>query len=220
MEKLIKNIINDKQAFHRVVLTKEQALKMFSENKFKQELISEKIPDGSYCTAYRCGPLIDLCKGPHIPNTNVIKALKIVKNGATYWKNDKNRESLQRIYGISFPENKLMKEYEDLKKKLEESDHRYIGKQQKLYFFDELSPGSCFWLPHGARIYNKLIEFVRQCYRDRGYTEVITPNVFNIELWKTSGHIPNYAENIFQFEVEKSKIWFKTYELSWSLFNV
>ncbi|ETO16553.1 threonyl-tRNA synthetase [Reticulomyxa filosa] len=218
IEEFIKTITKDKQPFHRVMLTKEQALEMF---KYKQELISEKIPDGATCTAYRCGPLIDLCKGPHIPNTDLIKAVKLVKNGATYWRNDSNRDSLQRIYGISFPDNKLMKEYEERKKMAEENDHRKIGQDQQLFFFHDLSPGSCFWLPHGARIYNKLQQFISGCYRDRGFTEVcfqytsqkkmqipniyaqvISPNVYNFKLWEVSGHAQNYAENMFLFESE------------------
>ena len=203
IEKFVKkSIIDKKQPFQRVVLTKDEALDMFKFNKYKQELISEKIEDGTTCTAYRCGPLIDLCRGPHIPNTGLIKAMQIVKNGATYWKNDNKRESLQRIYGISFPNKKDMKEYLELKKRAEESDHRHIGEKQNLFFFNDLSPGSCFWLPHGARVYTKLQKFMRECYYKRGFTEVVSPNVFKFTLWETSGHAANYKDNMFLFDVE------------------
>merc|ERR1719195_500907 len=94
IEKLVQRIVKEKQPFQRVVLTKPQALEMFKFNKFKQELISEKIPNGATCTAYRCGPLIDLCRGPHIPNTSIIKSMALVKNSSAYWKNDSTRENL------------------------------------------------------------------------------------------------------------------------------
>jgi len=209
IEKMMKKIAKDKQDFKRIVMTKDEALQMFKENPFKKELINDKIPDGSTCTAYRCGPLVDLCRGPHIPSTGIIKSMKIVKNGANYWKQNSDNPQLQRVYGISFPDNKLMKQYEKNRKKAEESDHRRLGKKYELFFFDEISPGSCFWLPHGTRLYNKLISFIRVEYIKRGYTEVITPNIFDMKLWETSGHAAKYRENMFLFECEGTEFGLK-----------
>ncbi len=156
-------------------------------------------------TVYRCGPLIDLCRGPHVRHTGKIKGFKLTKNSSSYWEGDCNRESLQRIYGISFPDNKQMKEWEHFQAEAAKRNHRKIGTEQDLFSFHELSPGSCFFHPKGALIYNKLIEFIRSEYRKRGFQEVITPNVYNAKLWMTSGHWQHYQDNMFSFECEKEK---------------
>jgi len=127
------------------------------------------------------------------------------QNSASYWQNDAKNESLQRIYGISFPDKKQMTEHLHMLEEAAKRDHRKIGKEQELFFFNELSPGSCFFLPHGARIYSVLMEFLREEYWARGYEEVITPNMYNVKLWETSGHWQNYQENMFSFDVEKDK---------------
>ncbi|RMC16587.1 hypothetical protein DUI87_06524 [Hirundo rustica rustica] len=150
-----------------------------------------------------CGPLIDLCRGPHVRHTGKIKTIKIHKNSSTYWEGKADMESLQRIYGISFPDTKMLKEWEKFQEEAKSRDHRKIGRDQELFFFHELSPGSCFFLPKGAYIYNTLIEFIRSEYRKRGFQEVVTPNVFNSKLWMTSGHWQHYSDNMFSFEVEK-----------------
>eukprot|EP01083_Nonionella_stella_P318749 1166659_1 len=213
LEQLIKKQITSGkgQAFERIEMTRSEAEEMFKFNKYKQEIIGDifDTKDVETVSAYRCGDLIDLCIGPHIPNTNRIKSFKITKNGATYWKNDNKRDFLQRLYGISFPDKKLMKEYAVLKAKAAEADHRNIGKQQDLFFFHDLSPGSCFWLPHGTRIYNKLREFISAEYVVRGFTPVVSPNVFNFDLWRISGHAQNYRENMFIFECEEQEFGLK-----------
>eukprot|EP00455_Lapot_gusevi_P049991 TRINITY_DN718_c0_g1_i1.p1 TRINITY_DN718_c0_g1~~TRINITY_DN718_c0_g1_i1.p1 ORF type:complete len:762 (+),score=325.80 TRINITY_DN718_c0_g1_i1:65-2287(+) len=195
-------IVKEKQVFERVVLTKQQALEMFQHNPFKVEIISSKIPDGDTVTCYRCGPLIDLCRGPHLPNTSYVKALAITKNSGCYWGGDASKPSLQRVYAISFPEKQQLKEYQALMAAAAARDHRKIGVDQSLFFFHPLSPGSCFFLPHGARLYNTLVEFIRREYRKRGYSEVVTPNVYNVELWSISGHLQNYKDHMFIFRAE------------------
>ncbi len=203
LETLFTKITKDKQKFERLVVSKENLLKMFIHNKYKQQIIQSKIPDGTSTTVYRCGPLIDLCLGPHIPNTGKIKGAKLLKNSASYFLGDANNDSLQRIYGISFPDKKQLTEYVKFMEEAAKRDHRKIGREQELFYFHELSPGSAFWLPHGTRIYNGLIDFLRGEYRARGYDEVITPNMFNTKLWETSGHWQNYKENMFAIDVEK-----------------
>uniref|UniRef100_A0A6A7G1Y9 Probable threonine--tRNA ligase, cytoplasmic n=1 Tax=Hirondellea gigas TaxID=1518452 RepID=A0A6A7G1Y9_9CRUS len=205
IEKQAQRIVKEKQEFQRIVMTKDQALEMFKFNKFKQQIVHEKITDGTTCTAYRCGPLIDLCRGPHIPTTGLVKAFSIIKHSACYWKGDASNPQLQRIYGLSFPDKKLMKARLAEIALAKERDHRKIGREQKLFFFHHLSPGSAFWLPHGARIYNKLMDFVKSEYRKRGYEEVMSPNVYNMQLWETSGHAAKYKKDMFLFKVEKQE---------------
>lgn len=205
LESIAKNITKEKQPFERLVMTKEQLLEMFKHNKFKVHLIKDKIPDGTSTTVYRCGPLVDLCRGPHVPDTGRIKAFMVHKHSSSYFLGDANNESLQRIYGISFPSTKELSEYKKFLEEAAKRDHRKIGKDQELFFFHKYSPGSAFFLPHGARIYNTLQELIRNEYRKRGFTEVVTPNIYNVELWKTSGHWQNYQENMFSFDVEKEK---------------
>jgi threonyl-tRNA synthetase len=195
-------IVKAKQPFERIVLTKSQALRLFADNPFKVQLISTKIPDGGYTTAYRCGPLIDLCRGPHVPTTASVKAFEVLRSSACYWLGNVENDSLQRVYGISFPDTKLLKAHLLMLEEAKKRDHRLIGMKQELFFFHELSPGSCFFLPHGARIYNKLMEHIKVGYRERGFNEVVTPNMYNIDLWRISGHADHYLDNMFTFKVE------------------
>lgn len=204
LETLCKKIIKEKQPFERLEVKKETLLEMFKYNKFKCRILNEKVNTPT-TTVYRCGPLIDLCRGPHVRHTGKIKTLKIHKNSSTYWEGKADMETLQRIYGISFPDPKLLKEWEKFQEEAKNRDHRKIGRDQELYFFHELSPGSCFFLPKGAYIYNTLMEFIRSEYRKRGFQEVISPNIFNSRLWMTSGHWQHYSENMFSFEVEKEQ---------------
>ncbi|ODV87463.1 hypothetical protein CANARDRAFT_26861 [[Candida] arabinofermentans NRRL YB-2248] len=203
LESVCGKAIKEKQPFERLVMTKEQLLEMFYYNKYKKTLIEHKVPDGTSTTVYRCGSLIDLCRGPHIPHTGRIKAFKLLKNSSSYFLADSNNDSLQRIYGISFPDKAQMKDHLKFLEEAASRDHRKIGREQDLFFFHDMSPGSCFWLPHGARIYNGLVDLLRDQYKKRGYEEVITPNMYNSKLWETSGHWANYKDNMFTFEVEK-----------------
>lgn len=193
-------VAKQKQKFERIVLTKEEALEMFKDNPFKVAIISSKIKDGSRTTAYRCGPLIDLCMGPHITHTGKIKAFELTKYSAAYWLGDAKNDSLQRVYGISFPDKKMMKEYKAMVALAEENDHRKRGAEQQLFFFHKMSAGSAFFLPHGTRIYNRLMDWIKSEYWKRGYEEVITPNIFNVDLWKTSGHWEHYKDDMFSLK--------------------
>eukprot|EP00297_Palpitomonas_bilix_P004453 CAMPEP_0113874636 /NCGR_PEP_ID=MMETSP0780_2-20120614/4449_1 /TAXON_ID=652834 /ORGANISM="Palpitomonas bilix" /LENGTH=687 /DNA_ID=CAMNT_0000860441 /DNA_START=24 /DNA_END=2087 /DNA_ORIENTATION=- /assembly_acc=CAM_ASM_000599 len=202
IEKLVNDIVKQKQPFKRIELTKEEALELFKYNPFKVEIINKKVPDGAICTAYQCGPLVDLCRGPHLPTTGNVKTFAVTKNSAAYWLGDANNQSLQRVYGVSFPSKDMMKDYKFRMEEAAKRDHRKVGVQQELFFFHQLSPGSCFFLPHGARIYGRLMDIIKKEYRKRGYEEVVTPNVFNLQLWETSGHAAHYKENMFLFDVE------------------
>ncbi|XP_045252008.1 threonine--tRNA ligase 2, cytoplasmic isoform X1 [Macaca fascicularis] len=212
LENICKAIIKEKQPFERLEVSKEILLEMFKYNKFKCRILNEKV-DTATTTVYRCGPLIDLCKGPHVRHTGKIKTIKIFKNSSTYWEGNPEMETLQRIYGISFPDNKMMRNWEKFQEEAKNRDHRKIGKEQELFFFHDLSPGSCFFLPRGAFIYNTLMDFIRilmlnacilkEEYHKRDFTEVLSPNMYNSKLWEASGHWQHYSENMFTFEIEK-----------------
>lgn len=202
IEKEVNAIIKKKQKFERMVITKDEALELFADNPFKVKILSTKVPDGTRTTVYRCGDLIDLCRGPHVSHTGKVKAFAAAKHSSAYWLGDAENDSLQRLYGISFPDKKKLKVWQEMMEKAKERDHRRLANKQDLIMFNDLSPGSAFWMPHGARIYNKLIEFIRKQYWERGYDEVITPNIFNLDLWHQSGHALHYKDDMFSFEVE------------------
>ncbi|KAJ1448523.1 hypothetical protein M885DRAFT_538877 [Pelagophyceae sp. CCMP2097] len=202
LDKLVQSYANKKDAFERLVLTKGELLEMFKYNPFKTAIITSKVPDGSRTTAYRSGPIIDLCMGPHVPDTSRVKAFEVLRASAAYWLGKAENDTLQRVYGHAFPDKKELAKRKKLLEEAAKRDHRKIGAAQKLFFFDPLSPGSAFFEPHGARIYNGLIDFIKQQYWDREYTEVVTPNVYNMELWHTSGHALHYKDAMFCFDVE------------------
>ncbi|KAK8789994.1 hypothetical protein WA158_006774 [Blastocystis sp. Blastoise] len=198
-------IVHNKQPFERLVCTKEEALQLFEDNPFKLSIIRSKVPDGAYTTVYRCGDLCDLCMGPHLPDTGMVKGFAVSKNSACYWLGSADNDTLQRIYGISFPNTKELKEWVKFQEEAKKNDHRRLGETQELFFFHELSPGSCFFEPLGAHVYNTLIEFIRKQYHKRGYTEVITPNVYNFDLWKISGHADHYRDDMFLFNCDDTE---------------
>ncbi|KAI1651346.1 threonyl-tRNA synthetase [Daldinia loculata] len=205
LERIVGDIVKERQRFERLEMTKDELLEMFSYNKYKQHIISTKIPDGTSTTVYRNGPLIDLCRGPHVPDTGRIEAFSIMKNSASYFLGSQENDSLQRIYGVSFPDKKKMAEHKKFLEEAAKRDHRKLGKEQELFMFHELSPGSAFFLPHGTRIYNTLLAYIRDQYHKRDYQEVITPNIFNSELWKMSGHWEYYQEDMFVIDLNKEK---------------
>ncbi|KAK1936161.1 putative threonyl-tRNA synthetase [Babesia divergens] len=204
----VSSMVKVKSPFQRLVCTKEEALELMKHNPFKVELIRKKVPDGGNTVCYRCGDFVDLCRGPHLPFTTSVhhKGFTVTKFSSCYWLSKNTADSLQRVYGISFPKEDQLAAY---KRRIEEAktrDHRVIGTNLNLFQFDNIhSPGSCFWLPNGAKIYNRLVDFMRENYRLRGYQEVITPNIFSSELWKTSGHYDNYKENMYMFTVDEAE---------------
>ena len=144
------------------------------------------------------GDFIDLCTGPHLPHTGLIKAFKLLKHSATYWQGNADNESLQRIYGISFRSKDELAEFVRIQEESAKRDHRLIGQQQDLFFWNgKYSPGGTFFLPHGTKIYNALVDLMKQEYHKRGFKEVVTPNLFNVDLWKVSGHYRNYKDDLF-----------------------
>ncbi|MEM4634186.1 MAG: threonine--tRNA ligase [Candidatus Anstonellaceae archaeon] len=201
IEEEMKKIIEEDQPSRRVELSKSQAEKLFASNKFKLELIQE-IPEGQHSVYYSGDKWFDLCRGPHLPSTGKIKAFKLTKASSSYWRADASKEPLQRIYGISFPEKKMLEEYLAFLEEAEKRDHRKLGTQLGLFMFHDWSPGSPFILPKGTIIYNELLALLRSEYIKRGYKEVVTPQLFNKALWEQSGHWEFYKENMFVLTVD------------------
>jgi len=208
LDDVCKKIVKEKQPFERLEMKKSDLLEMFKYNQFKCKILNERVKTET-TTVYRCGPLIDLCRGPHVRHTGKVKAFAITKNSSSYWEGRADAESLQRIYGISFPDSKQLKEWKHLQEEAAKRDHRKLGREQDLFFFHELSPGSCFFQPKGAHIYNKLMDFIKQEYWKRGFSEVMSPNIYNAKLWMTSGHWDHYADNMFKIDVEKEQFGLK-----------
>uniref|UniRef100_A0ACD5TTM6 Uncharacterized protein n=1 Tax=Avena sativa TaxID=4498 RepID=A0ACD5TTM6_AVESA len=208
IEAQARKAVHENQPFERITVSRAEALEIFGENQFKVEIINE-LPENMAITVYRCGDLVDLCRGPHIPNTSFVRAFACISASSSYWRGKEERESLQRVYGVSFPDSKRLKEYLCLMEEAKERDHRKLGQAQELFIFNKVSPGCCFFLPHGARVLNKLKAFMQQEYWDRGYEEVVTPNVYNMSLWETSGHAANYRDNMFVFEIDGKEVGLK-----------
>ena len=205
----VSKIVNAKVKFERLALTKGELLDMFAYNPFKSAIIQNKVPDGAMTTAYRSGPIIDLCMGPQVPDAGRVKAFEVLRASSAYWLGKTENDTLQRVYGVAFPDKKGLTKHKAMLAEAAKRDHRKVGGAQKLFFFDQLSPGSAFFEPHGARIYNGLIAFIKDQYWLREYTEVVTPNVYNFDLWHTSGHALHYKDDMFCFDVEGAEFGMK-----------
>jgi threonyl-tRNA synthetase len=179
---------------------KDLIKKHHSDNQYKLELINEL--GDEEISYYQHGKFMDLCRGPHLPSTGRIKAFKLTKIAGAYWRGDAKNRQLQRIYGVAFPEKKELENYLKMLEEAEKRDHRVLGKKLEIFNFDEVSPGSAFFLPKGTIIYNELLSFMREEYRKRGYEEVITPLLYDKTLWETSGHWGHYRENMFELKVD------------------
>lgn len=171
----------------------------FADNPFKIELV-EKHEEG--LSAYRQADFIDLCTGPHIPNTSVVQAFKIMKTSGAYWRGDSENEQLTRIYGISFPDKKQLSGYLHVLEEAKKRDHRVVGKKLGLFSFQEEAPGMPFFHPRGMIIWEELIAFERELQRQAGYQEIKTPVMLSKELWETSGHWSYYRENMYTSQID------------------
>jgi len=182
---------------NRTVVPKAEAIEKFRTlgEKYKVEII-EGIPDDTV-SIYSQGDWMDLCRGPHVPSTGYIKAFKLTSVAGAYWRGDEHNAMLSRIYGTSFPNKDALEEHLKTLELARQRDHRKIGREMGLFFFDAISPGSPFFLPRGATIYNELVAYVRRLYHRYGFTEVISPQIFRNELFNTSGHWEFFRENMF-----------------------
>jgi threonyl-tRNA synthetase len=199
IEKKMLELAQQKNDIVRADITKEDALKLFGDRgeKYKCELISE-LEDGTI-TTYTQGNFTDLCRGPHIPNTAPIKAVKITALAGAYWRGDEKRNQLLRVYGITFPKKKMLDEYIVLMEEAKKRDHRKLGKEMELFAFSQnVGAGLPLWLPKGAALRDRLEQFLRKIQKQYGYLQVITPHIGNKMLYVTSGHYAKYGKDSFQ----------------------
>ncbi len=180
-------------------ISKSDALKMFGDRneEYKCELISE-LEDG-HITTYTQGGFTDLCRGPHLPNTSPIKAVKVMSLAGAYWRGDEKRNQLGRVYGITFPKKKMLDEYLAMLEEAKKRDHRKLGKEMELFAFSQnVGAGLPLWLPKGAALRDRLEQFLRKIQKQYGYQQVITPHIGNKMLYVTSGHYAKYGKDSFQ----------------------
>jgi len=196
IENKIIEMARKKSEFKRRKVSKEEALSYYrdKDNEYKVDLI-EDLEEGTI-TFYTQGEFTDLCRGPHIPNTGDVKAVKLTNLAGAYWRGDVESEQLTRIYGISFPKQKMLEEYLERVEEAKKRDHKKLGKELGIYMMDQMiGQGLPVWLPNGTVIRRKLEEFLREEQKKRGYQEVITPHIGNLELYRTSGHYPYYQDS-------------------------
>lgn len=199
IEEKMKELAKQKNPYIRKEISKADALAYFEEkgDEYKLELLQD-LEDGNI-TFYEQGNFVDLCKGPHIPDTGKIKALKIMSLAGAYWRGDENRKQMTRLYGISFTQNKELKEYLHLLEEAKKRDHRKLGSELELFMFSErVGGGLPIWLPKGNALREKLMNYLKEEQEKRGYKMVTTPHIGKKELYQTSGHYDKYGEDSFQ----------------------
>jgi threonyl-tRNA synthetase len=194
------------EPFVRAEVTVVEALERFRAEgqDYKVELIEDLVRDQGVETVslYTNGPFTDLCRGPHAPSTKRIKAFKLQSVAGAYWRGDATRPMLTRVYGTAFFSKQELEEHLERIERARANDHRRLGPQLGLFTFSEVSPGSAFWLPAGTEVFNSLVALSREMGRERGYTEVKTPQLYDSSLWKTSGHWDKFRDNMFVTEYE------------------
>ena len=199
VEKKMLELARQKQDFHRISVSKDEALKYFTEkgDQYKCELVSE-LADGTI-TYYTNGDFTDLCRGPHLMNTDVIKAVKLTAIAGAYWRGDEKREQLTRIYGITFPKKSMLDDYLKMVEEAKARDHRKLGKEMELFTFSpKVGLGLPLWLPRGAAMRYELESFLRKKLNESGYLPVVTPHIGGKQLYVTSGHYAKYGKDSFQ----------------------
>ena len=186
----------------REEMPKEEAIKLFHQmgEEYKVAILTDISEET--VSLYRQGNWVDLCRGPHVPSTGIIQAFKLTGVAGAYWRGDEKNEMLQRIYGTSFPSQELLREHLHLLEEAKKRDHRRLGRELDLFSFHPIAPASPFLHPKGTIIYNELISHMRRLYLRFGYQEVITPQIFDVNLWRQSGHYDHFKENMFFTHIE------------------
>ena len=199
IEKKMKELVARKESFQREEVSKARAMQYFGDkgDEYKTEMIGE-LEDGAI-SFYHQGEFTDLCRGPHLPDSSPIKAIKLLNVAGAYWRGDENRKQLTRIYGVTFPKQKMLDEYLEMLEQAKLRDHRKLGKELELFTFSpRVGQGLPLWLPKGALLREQLENFLKKVQREHGYEQVITPHIGQKELWVTSGHYAKYGKDSFQ----------------------
>ncbi len=203
IEKEMKTIVKENHRPQRKVIEgKQEAVKVFADNPYKCEIINEFDNDATI-TSYKQGEFFDLCRGPHLPNLGKIKALKILKTSGAYWRGKADNEMLTRIYGVTFPDKKLLKEHLDMLVEAKKRDHKILGPKLDLFSLKEEAPGMPFIHPKGMVIWNNLIDYWRECHARANYVEIKTPVMMTRELWEVSGHWDVYRDNMYTLQIDE-----------------
>ncbi len=190
--------VQENTPFIEQTVSREEAIEAIGHNSYKMEILNA-LPEGSSITlvSHGNGVFVDLCRGGHVQTTGELKDFKLLKVAGAYWRGKESNPMLQRVYGTAWDSPTALREYLNFLEEAEKRDHRRIGRQIGLFFFDSLAPSSPFFLPKGTIVINELINYVRQIYKETGFNEVITPQIFDIQLWKKSGHYQNYKESMY-----------------------
>lgn len=205
IEKEMLEIIQEDLPFERQEISREEAQREFARlgETYKLEIL-DAIPEGETVSIYRnADKWLDLCRGPHVPSTGYIKAVKLTSSGGAYWRGDEKNKMLQRIYGTSYPERKQLEEHLQRLEEAQRRDHRRLGRELGLFMFHPFAPASPFFFPKGALLYNTLVDYVRELYQRYGYEEVITPLIYEAGLWKISGHYDHFWDEMFTIEADE-----------------
>lgn len=204
IEEKMREILEEDSVFERLELSREEAADLFQEmgETLKVERLKD-IPEGDAITIYRDGPFTDLCRGPHVQRLSQIGAVKLLEASGVYWKGVESNEMLQRIYGTAFGSKKELNRYLEQIEEAKKRDHRRLGVELDLFSFNDHAPASPFFHPKGTILYNGLVDLVRELQERHGFSEVITPQVLDIDLWHTSGHYENYREAMFFTELDE-----------------
>ncbi len=199
----MRRIVKDALTVTREVMSRDEAIHFFRQQgeEYKAKII-EDIPQGEELSLYRQGEFIDLCRGPHVPDTGKLGEFKLMRLAGAYWRGDSKNEMLQRIYGTAWANKKDLAAHLHRLEEAEKRDHRRVGKQLGLFHFQEEAPGMVFWHDHGWRIYTLIQDYMRGQLREHGYSEVNTPEVVDISLWKKSGHADKFIDDMFITESE------------------
>ena len=200
IEKRMKELVHEKIPIERSELTKAEAKRLFKDNEYKLELIEEF---GKDLSVYKQGKFIDLCIGPHVPNTSYLKAFKITKIAGAYWRGNAKNPQLQRVYGVSFPDKEELKKYLFVLEEANKRNHRKLGKELGLFSIHDEAPGMPFFHNKGTFIFNKLVEFMTEEMNKLGYEFNKTPLILNKELWLRSGHWDHYKENMYFTKIDE-----------------
>ncbi len=204
IEERMRETVAANAPFHAKELTRSEAEARFADQPFKLEIIAD-IPGGEAITTYEHDGFVDLCRGPHAGSTGEIAAFTLTSVAGAYWRGDERNEMLQRVYGTAWESQEALDAHLLRLEEAARRDHRRLGQELGLFFFDRVAPASPFFLPKGAALANALTAYVRGLYERYGYQEVITPQVFDAELWKRSGHYDNYRENMYFTYVDEQE---------------
>lgn len=204
IEAKMQEIVNENYSVSRRVVSRDEAIQYFNSigEQYKVKIIQD-IPQDELLTIYQQGDFADLCRGPHVPSTGMLKAFKLTKVSGAYWRGDAKNEMLQRIYGTAWRDKKSLAEYLKNLEEAEKRDHRKIAKTMDLFHIQEEAPGMIFWHANGWIIYRTIKEYISSKIEKQGYQEIVTPQVVDLELWKKSGHWGNFSQEMFTLEADK-----------------